>query len=144
MSSDPIDPARPSEPASRGVEAARREIRDDEAKRVIGLLADGVLPERAARWVADGVDDEHARALADTAGIPLEARLDHLARLAVSQGLAFAGPREARAHHGQAVIASMTAESAAADSLAFSNGFSDTIEESVRDSISRLFPRRKK
>jgi hypothetical protein len=128
----------------RGADVARAEIRDDEAKRVIGLLAPGELPARAARWVADGLDDDAARELSAATGRPEEERVGLLERLAASQGLAFPSAREARAHHGQNVIASMTAASAAGDSLTFSNSFSDTIEESVRDSISRLFPRRKK
>jgi len=131
-------------PEPRGVDVARAEIRGDEAKRLIGLLAAGELPARAARWVDDGVDDAAARELAAATGRPEEERVALLGRLAASQGLGFASTREARAHHGQSVIASMTAASAAGDSLGFSNSFSDTIEESVRDSISRLFPRRKK
>ena len=127
-------------PEPRGVDVARAEIRGDEAKRLIGLLAAGELPARAARWV----DDAAARELAAATGRPEEERVALLGRLAASQGLGFASTREARAHHGQSVIASMTAASAAGDSLGFSNSFSDTIEESVRDSISRLFPRRKK
>ena len=131
-------------PDPRDVSVARAEIRDDEAKRMIGMLAAGELPVRAAQWVADGVDDETAHELAAATGRPLEERVVLLERLAASLGLGFASTREARAHHGQSVIASMTAASAAGDSLSFSNSFSDTIEESVRDSISRLFPRRKK
>jgi len=127
----------------RDIAVARSEIRDDEAKRMIGLVAAADLTERAGRWVADGVDDDAARALAAGAGLGEEARLALLERLAASQGLAFDTVRAARAHHGEAVIRSMTAASAPADSLSFSNTFSDTIEESVRDSISRLFPRRK-
>jgi hypothetical protein len=111
-------------PEPRDVGVARAEIRGDEAKRLIGLLAAGEL--------------------AAATGRPEEERVALLGHLAASQGLGFASTREARAHHGQSVIASMTAASAAGDSLGFSNSFSDTIEESVRDSISRLFPRRKK
>jgi hypothetical protein len=127
----------------RDLAVARSEIRDDEAKRMIGLLSAADLTERAARWLADGVDDDAARALAAGAGISAEARVGLLEQLAASQGLAFDSVRAARAHHGEAVIRSMTAASAGADSLRFSNSFSDTIEESVRESISRLFPRRK-
>ena len=132
------------ETTPRDVAVARAEIRDDEAKRVIGMLAAGELPRRAAQWVADGVDDDAAHELAAATGRTEEERVGLLERLAAAQGLGFPSTREARAHHGQSVIASMTAASASGDSLSFSNSFSDTIEESVRDSISRLFPRRKK
>jgi len=132
----------PDTPA-RDRSVALAEIRDDEAKRLLGLVSAADLTARAAQWVADGVDNDAARALADGAGLAEEARVALLEQLAASQGVAFPNQRAARAHHGQAVIRSMTASSASADSLSFSNTFSDTIEESVRDSLSRLFPRRK-
>lgn len=128
-----------SDPTPRDPSVARREIRDSEAQRRLGLLPPGVLPARAARWVADGVDDPAVGELAEALTATDDAREALLARVAVDLGLGFETVREARAHHGQRVVESMTAASAPNDALGFSNGFTDTIEESVRDSIARLF-----
>ena len=128
-----------ADPTPRDPSVARAEIRDSEAQRRLGLLPSGVLPGRAARWVADGVDDSSVRALAEAQTSTDDAREALLARAAAGLGLGFASVREARAHHGQRVVESMTAASAPNDALGFSNGFTDTIEESVRDSIARLF-----
>jgi hypothetical protein len=127
------------DPTPRGPSVARAEIRDSEAQRRLGLLPPGVLPTRAARWVADGVDDASVHELAEALTTTDDAREALLAHAAADLGLGFASVREARAHHGQRVVESMTAASAPTDALGFSNGFTDTIEESVRDSIARLF-----
>ena len=127
------------DPTPRDPSVARAEIRDSEAQRRLGLLPSGVLPGRAARWVADGVDDLSVLALAEAQTSTDDDREGLLARAATDLGLGFASVREARAHHGQRVVESMTAASAPNDALGFSNGFTDTIEESVRDSIARLF-----
>lgn len=127
------------DPTPRGPSVARAEIRDSEAQRRLGLLPSGVLPGRAARWVDDGVDDLSVLALAEAQTSTDDAREALLAQAAVDLGLGFGSVREARAHHGQRVVESMTAASAPADALGVSNGFTDTIEESVRDSIARLF-----
>ncbi|GAA0967218.1 hypothetical protein FFA01_22440 [Frigoribacterium faeni] len=126
-------------PAPRDVATARREIRGDEAKRLLGMLSAGSLPSRAEQWVLDGVDDASVRELAEALTRTDEQRAALLESAAASLGLGFASVREARAHHGEQIVAQMTASSAAGDALGYSNSFSDTIEESVRDSIARLF-----
>jgi hypothetical protein len=127
------------DPTPRDPSVARSEIRDSEAQRRLGLLPPGVLSGRAVRWVADGIDDPSVRALAGEPTTTDDRREELLARAAADLGLGFETVREARAHHGQRVVESMTASSAPNDALRFSNGFTDTIEESVRDSIARLF-----
>ncbi|WP_423922874.1 hypothetical protein ACPEEZ_03600 [Frigoribacterium sp. 2-23] len=145
----PSDDPRADQPASddagpspRGVDAARREIRDDEAKRLLGLLSPATLPARAARWLADGLDDPAAHDLADRE-MTEEARVASLATLAASQGVAFATAREAREHHARFVITTMTADTAGADSLSFSNSFTDGVSASARGALGRLFSRRR-
>jgi len=126
-------------PTPRDTGAARAELRDDEAKRLLGMLAPGALPLRAQQWVADGLDDPSVSALADALTRTDEQRTELLAEAAATLGLDFASVKAARAYHGERLVASMTAASAPADALGMANGFTDTIEESVRDSISRLF-----
>ena len=128
-----------TDPTPRDPTVARAGIRDSEAQRLLGLLPSGVLPGRATRWVADGVDDPSVHALAEASTTTDDDREALLARAATDLGLGFDSVREARAHHGQKVVESMTASSAPNDALGFSNSFTDTIEESVRDSIARLF-----
>jgi len=127
------------DPTPRDASVARAEIRDSEAQRRLGLLPPGVLPARARAWVADGLDDASVRELADAMTSTDDERERLLARAAADLGLGFDSVREARAHHGQRVVESMTAATAPNDALGFSNSFSDTVEESVRDSIARLF-----
>jgi hypothetical protein len=128
------DPTTPRDEA-----VARAELRDDEARRLLGMLSAGMLPARAQQWVSDGVDHPSVTALAGALTSTDDQRAALLAEAAESLGLGFASVKAARAYHGERIVASMTAASASSDALGYSNSFTDTIEESVRDSISRLF-----
>lgn len=109
---------------------------------MLGMLAVGELPSRARQWIVDGLDHESVAALA-AAGAEIDPVRSRLLREAADAlGLAFERPRDAREHHAQAVIRSMTATSAASAALAFSNGVTDAFEESARQRLGRLFPPR--
>lgn len=133
-------PSRASGPrAPRGRDVALAELRDHEAQRQLGLLTPGELPDRARQWRQDGLDDERVDALAESDTCPDVERSRLLREAAEALGLGFERLRDARAHHAEVVIASMSATSASAAALAFSNGVTDAFEESTKQRLSRLF-----
>jgi len=135
----PLPPPASGPGGPRGRDVALAELRDHEAQRQLGLLTPGELPDRARQWRHDGLDHELVTALSESDTCPDTERCRLLREAAEALGLGFERLRDARAHHAAVVIASMTATSASAAALAFSNGVTDAFEESTKQRLARLF-----
>jgi hypothetical protein len=138
-------PAEP--PVSRGVIAARKEIREAEAARVLGLLEAEGLPEQASQWLVDGVATPNIRALAGLVGVPVEdvpdgVRSALVAEIAHDLSITFASSAEARSIHSEHIVRSMSQGAQMSASIyGLSNGFTDEWSGRVRGFFARLFRR---
>ena len=111
---------------------------------MLGLLDPQTLPALARQWLADGLESENVRALADansqgSGGV----RLALLAEAAEEAGVHFASTAEARALHASSVIAAMaTSANPTQVAMTFSNNYTDELSGKVSRAIGKILRRR--
>lgn len=126
------------------------DLRRLEARRMLGLITgdeiDG-LPARADGWLAAGLASPSLELLAasgsddDGDSSVADRRLRLLRAAAVELGLTFATTQEARGHHIEANLISLTTAEGAAQIPALSNGLTDELTARLARRVRRLLGR---
>ena len=135
-------PPDPAQKGRRGNVAAQYDIRRAEARRLLGMLDPGELPERARDWLADGADSTNVRALADGGSATDGVRIALLGEIATEFGLGFPSLQDARRFQAEEIMrARGFGAEVGTQIFTLSNGFTDELVGRVRGFFARLIHR---
>ena len=132
-------PPEQGERRRRGNVAAQYDIRRAEARRLLGMLDAGELPERARGWLADGADSSNVRALAGIESAADGVPIALVGEIAAEFGLGFASLQDARRFQSEEVIrARGFGADVSAQIYTLSNGLTDELVARFRRFFARL------
>jgi hypothetical protein len=135
-------PPDPADKRRRGNVAAQHDIRRAEARRVLGMLDPGELPERARGWLTDGADSTNVRALAAGESATDGVLTALLREVATEFGLGFGSLQDARRFQAEEIMrARGFGADVGAQIFTLSNGLTDELVGRMRGFFARLIHR---